>query len=372
MNSNRGHYASAPLNNMKNKKVVQSAVLGAPAKEEKPQAPVRRSQWLSILMTAVLPVLFLLALFINNLILRLVFVAVSAIAVILMWAMNVFARGARSTLTMAYAMMMLIIGLAMILNLQKPESRQVGTAARVDNASELFTSKPDTDALSVFLQNNAATPEPVVYKVEETAVSSAQKQLEIFLGQWYNGSIPGMIQQCLPSWVSRQTNAEGALWNLMRNRVPTDYLVESVSGSEADTSRTISVKVTFLNEGTKDTSVFRLQVLMFRVNDVWYVDPESLDGTEVDDAAEQARAQQQNAHVNTTKAPATPTPEPAAKDAVTVFVNTNGGSYYHADQHCEKVSVQYWPLTEFTFRELEATRYINLMPCADCNAPPRP
>lgn len=370
MNGNRGHYASAPLNNMKNKKAVQAATPSARQQEEKQQAPVRRSAWLSVVITVVLPVLFLLALFINNNILRLAFLAVAAIAVIAMWMMNVFARSARSTLTVACAALMGVIALALVLNMQTPESRQADVNRQMDEWASRFTEEADTDALSAFLQNTAATPTPAVYVVEETAVSSAQKQLELFLHQWSQNNIPEMLKLCTPSWVSQQTSPEGELWNMMLNRVPVSYQVEHVSGSEADTSRTITVKVTFA-EGIGENTVSRMQVLLFRVNDVWYVDPQSLGGTEVDEAEELARAQEGTTRIASTKAPVTPTPEPQGMDATLLYYNSDGGKYYHSKSNCSAVSEQYWPLTAFYYGDLETQRFANLMCCPVCDAPAR-
>lgn len=370
MNGNRGHYASAPLNNMKNKKAVLAATPASRQMEERAEAPVRRSEILTAVITVVVPVLFLLALLINNNILRLSFLAVCVLVVGAMWVMNVFARSARSTLTAACAALMVVIGLALFLSMQAPESRQVNVNQNMEEMAARFTNEADTDALSAFLQNNAATPTPAVYVVEETAVSTAQKQLEMFLHQWGQNNIPEMLKLCTPSWISQQNSPEGELWNMMLNRVPVSYFVENVSGSEADTSRTITVKVTFA-EGNGEEVVHRLQVLMFRVNDVWYVDPQSLGGTLVDEAAELARAQEGTARIASTKAPVTPTPEPQGQDAMLLYYNSDGGKYYHIKASCSAVSEQYWPLTPFYYGDLETQRFANLMRCPTCDAPAR-
>ncbi len=365
MNGNRGHYASAPLNNMKNKKNVQATAAASARKTR----TVQRSGWLTVMVTLVLPVLFLLAFLIESNVLRLIFLGAAAICVAAMWLMNVFAHGARSTLTIAYIALMAVIGLSLVLGMQNPESRAASVTQK--NQTGQFTDKANTDALSAYLANNAATPTPAVYVVEESAVSSAQKQLENFLVLWQENNIPGMLGLCTPSWVQQQQNPEGVLWNLMMNRRPVGYLVEEVSGSEADTSRTITVKVTFLNEGTGETAVNRMQVLLFRVNDVWYVDPQSLGGTVVDEAAELMKAQQEQNKIASTKAPATPTPEPQQQDTLKLYYNADGGKYYHATNICDAVSQQYWPLSEFYYTDLNTTGFKNLIKCPKCNPPDR-
>ena len=120
MNGSRGHYASAPLHNMKNKKSVQ-ATAAAGAASSRRESKVRRSAWLSVMVTVVLPVLFLLALAIENSVIRLIFLGVCAICVAAMWIMNVFAHGARSTLTIAYVALMVVIAMSLILGMQSPE-----------------------------------------------------------------------------------------------------------------------------------------------------------------------------------------------------------------------------------------------------------
>lgn len=369
MNGNRGHYATAPLNNMKNKKAVAGAGGGLMQPGQPRQRAVRRSAWLTGMVTLVLPVLFLLALLIDSPVLRLVFIAGAAICVLAMWVMNVFAHGARSTLTVAYAALMVVIGFSLVLSMQTPEKKS-NTAQQSVQAGQ-FGDKANTDALSEFLTTNAQTPQPSQYIIEENAVSSAQKQLELFLAEWTENNIPGMLPLCAPSWVSKQYSPAGELWNLMMGRKPVTYLIENVQGSEADTSRTITAKVTFVNEATGEETVNRMQVLMFRVNDVWYVDPQSLGGTVVDEAAEALRAQENSQRIASTKAPSTPTPEPRQEDVLTLYYNADGGKYYHSTPICEAVSQQYWPLTEFYYTDLNTTNFKNLICCPRCNPPSR-
>ena len=365
MNGNRGHYASAPLNNMKNKRAVQAATPSArDAAVPQAEDPVRRSSVLSLVVTIGLPVMFLLALIINSTLLRLIFLGLAAIAVLAMWIMNVFARSARSTLTVAYLALMVIIALTLMLN-QAPEKQEV----MMPGQQTVAANAPVNDWMASPYTPAPATP--AAYVVDTMSVSAAQKLLENFLIQWGENNIPQMLSMCAPSWVSKQQSPETALWNLMRNRRPTEYLVENVQGSEADTSRTITVKVTFENKGTGDVTVNRMQVLMFRVNDNWYVDPNSLNGTVVDEAAEQARAEQASQRIQTTKVPVTPTPKPTGDDAVQVYYNPDGGRYYHKKPSCPDVAESYWPLTPLYYSDLETQKFQHLMRCPTCDAPAR-
>lgn len=369
MNGNRGHYAFAPLNNMKNKRSVQAATPAAlAASGQKQEEPVRRSGMLSIAVTILLPVLFVFALLIDSVALRLIFIAVAAIAIAAMWVMNVFAREARSTLSIAYLALIVVIAVALALSRinPNPESQQNAVQPALSSNAGFNWAEPNNANPATV----TATPTPE-YHAEAMSTSAAQKQLENFLIQWQENDIPDMLQLCAPSWVSKQQSAEIALWNLMRNRYPTEYLVENVQGSEADTSRTITVKITFHNQGTGDVSVDRMHVLMFRVNDTWYVDPQSLNGTRVDEAAEQALAEQNSQRIQTTKAPVVVTPKPTGDDAVQVYYNPDGGRYYHKKQNCSSVSESYWPLTSLYYSDLETQKFLHLMQCPICNPPAR-
>lgn len=364
MNGNRGHYASAPLNNMKNKRAVQAAnpaaqKAAAPRQEE----PVRRSSVMSIVVVAVLPVLFILAL-INSVFLRLTFLAAAAIGILAMWVLNVFAREARITLSMAYGALMVVIILMLCMGGKNPEKiapTNTGLQANAAVPQDWTTPRYTTPA----------TTTPTAYVIEENTASAAQKQLEHFIEKWRSNEIPAMLTLCAPSWVAKQQSPETSLWNLMLNRDPTGYKIERVEGSEADSSRTITVKITFENQGTGESTVERMHVLMLRVGDNWYVDPQSLNGTIVNEAAEAEQQAQANQLIQTTKAPVTPTPKPTGNDAMQLYYNPDGGRYYHSKPNCPDVSESYWPLTPFYYGDLETQKFEALMRCPTCDAPAR-
>ena len=352
---------------MKNKRAVQAASPAARATAEpRQEETVRRSGVMSLAVTILLPVLFIVALLVDSLPLRLIFLAVAAISIAAMWLMNIFARGARSTLSIAYVALMVVIAVALALSLQTPESQQNSQAASANQ-----TQVQDWTAPYYANTATSASATPAAYVIEETSTSVAQKQLENFILGWRQGEIPAMLPMCAPSWVAKQQSPETALWNLMRNREPVEYKIENVQGSEADTSRTITVKVTFENKGTGDVTVERMHVLMIRVNDTWYVDPQSLNGTKVDEAAEQARAEQDSYRIQSTKVPMTPTPKPTGDDAVLVYYNPDGGKYYHKKPNCPDVAESYWPLSPLYYSDLETQTFQHLMQCSTCNPPAR-
>ena len=52
-------------------------------------------------------------------------------------------------------------------------------------------------------------------------------------------------------------------------------------------------------------------------------------------------------------------------DDMSLYLNPNGGKYYHEDQYCSSVKSRYLPLTEFKYGELD-TEHDHLKPCARC------
>ena len=86
MNSNRVQYNSAPLSNMKNRRHAQADRPVQPGEGPQPAGKGKKYQVLSIVLSAVLPVLFLLCLLIPNLFLRLLFLGAVAVSLLLMWA----------------------------------------------------------------------------------------------------------------------------------------------------------------------------------------------------------------------------------------------------------------------------------------------
>lgn len=360
MNGNRGQYTSAPLYNMKNKQRKNSASVG-----EQNEAP-RRFGFLGLAVTLVLPVLFLVALIAPVSIIRWIFLGAVIVSVALMWILNAFVRSARSTLTIVYMALAAVIGLALLMNSQAPDVQH--TSANVQQQDAVFSGN-DADALAAILASTQ-TAEPTVDPNAET-MSAAKKQMIQFLEYWRINSIPGMLSLCTPSWVSRYDEPESELFQLVSAIRPEQYEFETISGSDGDTSRTITLKALLnANNGTP-AAWNRLQVLMFRVNGVWYVDPQSLKGTPIDTAAEAA---QQNRQILSSTIVPTATPDPRAEEErFYVYYNKEAnGTKYHADLICDAVSQSYWPLTKLDFSLINSQQFKKLQPCDVCNPPARP
>ena len=362
MNSNRGQYNSTPLYDLKNNRRAeekkQTAQSGAPAVKKRYGA-------LSVVLSIVLPVLFLAALLVPNNILRWVFLAAAAVSVLAMWLLRAFVKSARSTLTVIYVALAVVIGLALFINRQAPETRNV-SSSRASQAASLF-SNPDAGSVNAML-NELATEAPTEEEQAAEASSEAQTRLKDFFSAWGKKSATEMLPFCLPSWVAQQSSPEATLFGMLFLSYPTNLDIEDISGSDGNSSRIVTLKATFEEGG--GSVVKRMHVMMMKINDVWYVNPDSLDGVIVDLEAEAAAAANV-LMISTTVAPtATPAPEGSS---LIVYYNENGGKKYHLNKTCPSVASEYWPLTgKIPFELINSQQYSKLVPCERCAAPTRP
>ena len=361
MSESRGKYSSAPLNGLKH---ARSGGYRTP-----PEDPDRRDRnggrrtfvFLQILMSALLPVLFLVALILGYTELHGAFLALSALALLVMWAARAFVPQARTTMTLIYTALMIVsLGAALWfthpLFPRETAAQQTGTDDYAAIFGRSVTARDVQDFTNA--QNSAPTPSP---SPTASAASEAQRQLEYFMNSWMNLDYSAMLSYCVPSWVNAQENPEHAIFKIRGTSTPTDFHVEAASGSEADDSRTLTM-IASIDKGTGRPPVdYRYEVLMLRVNGVWYVDPASLSSAteikvEVTPTVEITRM---------------PTYTPDANQVL--YYNPDGGSYYHASANCSKVAIKYLPLKgQFIYSQLNEPQYKDLKPCDVCNPQARP
>lgn len=364
MHGKRGHYTQAPMNNLKNNQRKR------PTPEQMNQQPAeqqdgKRYGLLSLMLTLIMPVLFLLALIISSNVLKWCFLGAAVVAVGAMWALRAFVYSARSTLTVVYAALAAVIGVALIVNNQAPEVQRTSASVQQQDA---FFSQQDAASLAAALEG-LNTPAPS--ETPTAAMSEAHLKMIQFMEYWYSDSIPGMISLCTPSWIAAQEDPERELFQLLGGNKPESYEIESLTGSDGDSSRIVSIRVRINPNNGMPSTLNRMQVLMFRVNNHWYVDPQSLKGTPIDEAAEAAR---QNREILSSTVVPTATPDPQAEaNRIYVYYNKVGnGSKYHADEICDTVSDNYWPLEKLDFSLINSNQYKKLTPCEECNPPQRP
>ena len=359
MSDNRKKYSSSPLYGMRH---TRGGGYYVP-----PERPQRRrdgntSVPLQIMMTLLLPILFIVALILGYRELHLAFLILSAIALIIMWAARIFLHQARSTLSLIYAAAM-VVSLIAVIAFSKPFPRteQQTTNKTGTDLSALFGR--DTTPQDVRDYTNAQNPNAVATTAPTATPNSrseAQQQLELFMNSWMSLDYDAMLSYCSPAWVNAQENPQHSIFKIRGTSTPVDFEVTAASGTEADDSRTLTM-VASIDKGTgKAPQNYRYEVLMLRINGTWYVDPASLSSaTEI-------------------KETSTPKPEYTIMPTYTpdmnmvLYYNPDGGSFYHASDQCTKVAQQYKPLKgSFLYSQLGEDRYRNLKPCDRCNPPGR-
>ena len=357
MSESRQKYSSSPLYGLKHSRTGGGF-------QVPPERPNRRRQgqpfvFLQVAMSALLPILFVVALILGYTELHWLFLALAALSLLIMWGARAFVPQARTTMTLLYTAMMIVSLAAALWFTQPIQDRTSPSNGGADND---IASVFGRDTTAQGRQGNAGanqqpTPTPTV---TPNARSEAQQQLELFMNSWMSLDYDAMLGYCTPSWVSAQENPQHAIFKIRGTSTPVDFEVTGASGTDADDSRTLTM-IASIDKGTgKAPQDYRYEVLMLRINGVWYVDPASLSSaTEI-------------------KTEATPTvtftlmPTYTPDMNQTLYYNPDGGSFYHASDRCTKVAQKYLPLKgSFKYSELTDPRYKDLLPCPGCNAPSR-
>ena len=371
MNSNRGQYNDSPLYNMKTKRGSRKKPAPVPRSQEQEQGwaqspqesepqGIKRHVFLSLVLSFLLPLLFLASLIVPSNELRWAFLAVTALSVLSMWILGAFVRSARNTLTVIYIALSAVIGLALFINQQSPEALRAIATRNPPSAVQ-----QDQQAL----MNAMATEAPEPTTDPSSLIPEAQKRLKGFFDAWGKNQIQEILKYCSPAWINATPAHTNVLFQSLSGNIPLDFEVENDNGSDANANRVITVKAHF--QDGAETKAYRLNVRMVKTNDVWYVDPNSLDLVPVNEAAEQKASISNNMVINTTIAPEV-TKDPNEPQIVVYYNKEGKGKYYHTDKHCPAVASQWWPLTEFSFDLINSREFKNLLPCQKCGAPPRP
>lgn len=366
MSENRSRYSSAPLQNMKR----------APKRSKKPQPPrtvgdyqdmampQRNFTLLQILLTLGLPLLFFISLLVRSTQLYLAFALLSGACLLGMWLMNAFVPNARMTLSIVHIAMILVCVFALWISAPPPAAPQGITTGDVSglNAQEgdlaSIFGKDSSASISDMAAQEAAsqptgTPNP-------GAASLAQQRLEQFMSAWVNLDYPAMVGLSLPAWVSQQKDPKQAMFQVRANRTPVDFSILDVSGSDADSTRTISMDTTISKNNGQAPLKYNMQVLMMRVNDVWYVDPSSLNSSNP--------IQQDNA----VQPIVTVAPMITAVPGLQLYYNPDGGALYHVNPECPSTKREYLPFRgSFLYSQVNDATYSLLQPCTICHAPSR-
>lgn len=338
---------------------------------QKPKSTFKPETLAMIVLCGILPVLFVLGLVLPGMpVLKWVFVALAVISVAALWLKPLVAPNVRLTFSGVYGALAVVALVSALTGAPagNGSANQQGSQANNNRPSAAQQQQQQQQPAPQQMQENlggwvtdapAATPAPA----NGQNASAAVKQLESFFYFWSVNNQDNMIGLCAPSWQRSVEEPKKALFAILQNRIPLEWSVEKISGTDNDVARTVSVVANIDKRNGRDPEKYRFQVIMLKENETWYVDPASLQSNE----KEQATAATAND---------TATPPPAAVEATVstvLYYNPDGGASYHIDDMCPSAASKYLPFKgSFTYGEIGNAPYKDLKPCLRCGAPMRP
>lgn len=314
----------------------------------------------------VLPVLFVLGMVLPGAAwLKWVFVVLTVAAIAYVWARDAVKGNLKLTLSLVYGALAVIALVSALTSAapadnRKPNDVGGGVAAnQTGNQNDQAGGGLDND---LFWQEpmNEPTAEPT----EDPAISEgeARKQLESFFYFWSVNGIDNLVNLTAPSWQSSVNEPKTALFAILVNRTPIDYTITNITGTEADTSRTATVRATINNNNGRDPEVYLYTVVMSKENGIWYVDPRSLQSNERETSTPVAGG-------NTTP---TQPPVNTSYPGMTCYYNPDGGKYYHIVPDCSSAAASNLPFKgSFDWSQIDQAPYSSLKACDTCGAPRR-
>ena len=238
----------------------------------------------------------------------------------------------------------------------------IDTLAAVDAQPEDTQSDAMKTAAQEVLDTSAA-------QTSQRMVSEAEIALDNYLKSWSNEDFEGMVQYTLPSWRNSARVPPRELSYQHNNYSLNSWEITSEGLSSAINSATYTVIVNITKKSNSRETVYgKYSAIVFHnENDgTWYVDPNSMrtmlkyEPPQVQDSYTDAVAQ----------VDAAPTPEPTVNPKMTLFYNSDGGKFYHADGQCSTVDPKYYSkMKSFSFADINKSGYAKLKPCTKCGAP---
>lgn len=332
-----------------------------------PAQPMDPDTLWKLFLFVLLPVLFVPCLFVpDNLnVIRYLFIALSVAGIGVIWFRKMFTDNGRIIATLVYVAACIVL-MVMLFAGSSPDAQQGDPNANQQQAAQTFGANGEVigDAAQPTF---SPTPEPTP---TVAPISEAQTRLEAFMTNWSGARIEDMVRLVQPSWASNQDNPSNRLFVMLGNRTPLNYTIEEISGSDSDSSRTVTMTANIDKNNGKDPTLYRFMVLMVKEGGEWYVDPNSLASNDEVKNSEETNVvndSQNSTAENWTIAPRqTVTPAPPASQLL--YYNPDGGSKYHLDQYCPSIYDEFLPL-EGSFPYAELGNHRDLTPCLRCNAP---
>lgn len=333
------------------------------------RAPFQFNDTMLFLTGGVLLLLFVLGMFVPALkAFRWVFLAAAAASVALFWIRPLIAENKRLCFTIVFGALAAVTLIGMIgsggvnraAGRTEPPQQTQTTPAVQSNGGMYGGGAMVVDPRSGQIVSVATEP-PAAQATPSGVDTTASDRLDHFFSFWNNNNLDEMLPLCSPTWQGNADNPKAALFGLLMNRTPESWEIEKISGTEDDTSRTVTVTALIDRNNGKTASKYRLSVLMVKENGQWYLDPQSLKTNEAVDPT-----------VDPATVTATPTAEPVVSGDTVLYFNPDGGSKYHLDPNCKSTHQKFLPLKgKFKYKDVNKDEYKKLSPCNVCAAPLR-
>lgn len=329
-----------------------------------PKVPVHRRpfefrEWHLLVMSGILIALFVLAVLITkNPVLKIVLILLAAGSAGFLWVKPLVAENRRLTYTIVALALCVLTAVSFLLKTPKDATKSGSSTQQSQTTGESQSAGQNGGVPEIPPANNTANATPTPAVADNTMLD----RLVYFFDLWSKNRQDEMLALCAPSWVGKQENPRTSLFNTLANRFPTNCTLESVSGTDADSSRQVTLTTEIDRKNNKPLVKYRMTVLMVKENGEWYVDPQSLQTNDIEPTPDP----------NITPTPA-PTPTAYVTSDTILYYNPKGGKYYHFKNDCSNVGAKYLPLQgTFYYSQINDEQFKDLQPCNVCGAPLRP
>lgn len=356
-------YASAPMQQNTLNGLQPSGMPTPPQMPQRPpRKPIGKDGWARIFLFCFLPILFVVCLMPGTPdFLKYAFMILTILTMGAVWYIQLFSPSARSTITIVAVALCII--LVILLVSSEDRTRQVSASDTDPPISAQTTVSPEDSAQPL------APPQDVSVMEEVASESAAGVRLSAFMELWKNSQVEDMVALVQPSWASTLEKPANNLFILLGNRTPTEYEIISITGAAVDSSRTITMDATISKNNNSTPVKYRFLILMVKVDEQWYVDPNSLTSNDLETPTPSVSIREPTLNPDSPRTTTTPVPDPSTK----LYYNAKGhGSYYHLDPECSAVNEKWLPLDSFLYSEIGEAPYKSLLPCLKCGAPLAP
>jgi|GEM_PF-3396781 len=347
-----------------------------------------------------------------------VFVSVTSLALVAMWALHCFEQRGRAFLS---GVLVVLIAMALIFGIDmSPEGNYFPSYGNDTNAVNLQSAAMGNGMNSTHSQNDqnnqgnqdqgsnsgnqnnpafvglgSSSPaptspigvsDPVSEETNEgsgldwlasgqprTVASAAQEVMDKYMQMWQAQNYEGMVELATPEWRNAQKVPQRQLnWNHNGWILNSWTIVPEAQSPSADSVTLTVIANLEKNVNTKTPATSKYSALVLNKNGTWYVDPDSMrNGVPVTESQAVVVADGSAAAGDTGSGAVAPSPttDPGLK----LWRNTSGGQMYHLQEKCPSINAKnYVYMRSFTFSEINNSDYAKLKPCNECNAPKRP